>query len=153
VSEFFSDISQKFACENDISYLKNVAREPFDGDFETLSQEICSLIDSILMDENFDFDETIFEDIPEDEDQTGENVKQTNLTKEDNWDHLKIRHCYVVLERLDASKIVRNVASDRKKRKRDKDPEWKPANMKKFRTVPDVVVRRKSPRTSRNPQF
>ena len=168
LSEFFSDISHlpvefggKFVCQNDILDLQTepVAQEQFDEDFGRLNQELCSLIESILMDDYFTFDEKIFEDIPEDDDQTGDKVKdeecfnqpeQSNL-KQNNWDQLKLRHCYVVLERLDASTIVQNVARDRKRRKTDEDPEWKPVNMKKLCTVPDVAVRRKSPRTLRKP--
>jgi hypothetical protein len=168
LSEFFSDISHlpvefggKSVCKNDILDLQNehVAQQQFDGDFERLNQEICSLIESILMDDYFTFDEKIFEDIPEDEDQSGEKLKhkecfdrleQSDL-KKNNWDQWKLRHCYVVLERLDPSTIVQNVASDRKKRKRDEDPEWKPVNTKKLRTVPNIAVRRKSPRTLRKP--
>jgi hypothetical protein len=52
-----------------------VAQQQFDGDFEKLNQDIGFLIDSILMDNYFTFDENIFEDIPEDEDQTDEQVK------------------------------------------------------------------------------
>ena len=108
-----------------------------------------------LDDADFDVDEAIFENIPEEEQPDVGKLKKEEFSvslqhpvdvEENLRLQFKLRPCSVNLQRLDLPLTAQAETNSRRKRKRTEDVEWKPPVAVTCRRKSTVRVLRRSPR-------
>ena len=112
-------------------------------------------LDVDLEDFNFDLDEDIFENIPEEQQPDVGKLKKEEFSvslqhpvdvEENLRLQFKLRPCSVNLQRLDLPLTAQAETNSRRKRKRTEDVEWKPPVAVTCRRKSTVRVLRRSPR-------
>jgi len=111
-------------------------------------------IDLDVLHADFDWDDAIFETIPEEEQRDGKSQIKESLVSlqpslnvgEELRRKFGLRPCSVVLDRLDLSVMIQKEAKIQRKRKRTEDTKWKPPVAKRSRRETSVVVPRRSSR-------
>ena len=112
-------------------------------------------LDVDLEDFNFDLDEDIFENIPEEQQPDVGKLKKEEFSvslqhpvdvEENLRLQFKLRPCSVNLQRLDLPLTAQAETNSRRKRKRTEDDEWKPPVAVTCRRKSTVRVLRRSPR-------
>jgi hypothetical protein len=148
----------------------------YDADFDC-NQLVCSLLDQVCQDleeelqhyqaledhldidfavlhADFDWDDAIFETIPEEEQRDGmSQIKESLVSLQQSLNvgeelrrKFDLRPCSVVLDRLDLSVTIETEAKIQRKRQRTEDAEWNPPAAKRSRRETSVVVPRRSSR-------
>ena len=175
VKQLFSDFPQ-VADDNLDEILDLLGEYNFSVDPNAFRVFICSLLDQVcqdlveelrqcqaledeldvdLEDFNFDLDEDIFENIPEEQQPDVGKLKKEEFSvslqhpvdvEENLRLQFKLRPCSVNLQRLDLPLTAQAETNSRRKRKRTEDVEWKPPVAVTSRRNAAVRVLRRSPR-------
>jgi len=128
--------------------------------FQALEDELD--IQLGLEDANFDVDEAIFDNIPEEEQpdvgklekkESSVSLQHPVGVEEGLRLQFKLRPCSVILQRLDLPLTAQAETKNRRKRKRTEDVEWKPPVAVTCRRKSAVMVLRRSPRNISKIQF
>ena len=177
VKQLFSDFPQ-VADDNLDEILDLLGEYNCSVDSNALGVFVCSLMDQVcqdlveelrqfqaledeldtdlgLDDADFDLDEDIFENIPEEEQPDVGKLKKEEFSvslqhpvdvEENLRLQFKLRPCSVNLQRLDLPLTAQAETNSRRKRKRTEDDEWKPPVAVTCRRKSTVRVLRRSPR-------
>ena len=125
--------------------------------YQTLEDDLG--IDLAVLHADLDWDDAIFENIPEEEQQDGKSQIKESLVPlqhlvnvgEELRRKFDLRPCSVILDRVDLSVTIQTEAKIQRKRKRTKDAEWNPPAAKRSRGESIVAPRRSTRNFSKIP--